>query len=96
MPFLREPVPCVEFRYFFEEFTFEQIIGKAPGEGDCGEATNRGEEACECVGKLTKNRRQPHSRQLSRGYEQKPHRRPTTRVEPAVQGEDQPKDHERR
>ena len=32
-------------------------------EGNCGEVTNRGEEACECVGKLTKNRRQSHSRQ---------------------------------
>jgi len=28
-----------------------------------GRATDRGEEACECVGKLIKNRRQPHSRQ---------------------------------
>ena len=37
--------------------------GKTPGEGNCGEVTNRGEEACECAGKLTKNRRQPHSRQ---------------------------------
>jgi hypothetical protein len=25
--------------------------------------SNRGEEACQCAGKLTKNRRQPHSRQ---------------------------------
>ena len=25
--------------------------------------TNRGEEACECVGKLVEKRRQPHSRQ---------------------------------
>jgi hypothetical protein len=32
-------------------------------EGNCGEVTNRGEEACECVGKLIVNRRQPHSRQ---------------------------------
>ena len=33
-------------------------------EGDCGEVTNRGEEACECAVKLThKRRRQPHSRQ---------------------------------
>ena|GEM_PF-1876057 len=38
-------------------------IDQVRDEGNCGEATNRGEEACECVGKLTKNRRQPHSRQ---------------------------------
>ena len=38
--------------------------GKTPGEGNCGEVTNRGEEACECAVKLThKRRRQPHSRQ---------------------------------
>ena len=38
-------------------------IEQVRDEGNCGEVTNRGEEACECVGKLTKNRRQPHSRQ---------------------------------
>jgi hypothetical protein len=38
-------------------------IDQVPDEGNCGEVTNRGEEACECVGKLTENRRQPHSRQ---------------------------------
>jgi hypothetical protein len=38
-------------------------IDQVRDEGNCGEVTNRGEEACECVGKLTKNRRQPHSRQ---------------------------------
>ena len=33
-------------------------------EGNCGEVTNRGEEACECAVKLTHQcRRQPHSRQ---------------------------------
>jgi len=37
-------------------------IEQVRDEGNCGEVTNRGEEACECVGKLTKNRRQPHSR----------------------------------
>lgn len=39
-------------------------IEQVRDEGNCGEVTNRGEEACECVGKLTKNRRQPHSRQI--------------------------------
>ena len=39
-------------------------IDKIPDEGNCGEATSRGEEACECAGKLTKNRRQSHSRQI--------------------------------
>jgi hypothetical protein len=38
-------------------------IDQVRDEGNCGEVTNRGEEACECVGKLTKNRRQSHSRQ---------------------------------
>ena len=38
-------------------------IEQVRDEGNCGEVTNRGEEACECVGKLTMNRRQPHSRQ---------------------------------
>ena len=38
-------------------------IEQVRDEGNCGEVTNRGEEACECAGKLTKNRRQPHSRQ---------------------------------
>ena len=38
-------------------------IDQVRDEGHCGEVTNRGKEACECVGKLTKNRRQPHSRQ---------------------------------
>ena len=39
-------------------------IEQVRDEGNCGEATNRGEEACECAGKLTMNRRQPHSRQI--------------------------------
>ena len=39
-------------------------IEQVRDEGNCGEVTNRGEEACECAGKLTKNRRQPHSRQI--------------------------------
>ena len=38
-------------------------IGKILDEGNCGRAIDRGKEACECVGKLTENRRQPHSRQ---------------------------------
>ena len=38
-------------------------IDQVRDEGNCGEVTNRGEEACECVGKLTVNRRQSHSRQ---------------------------------
>jgi len=38
-------------------------IDQVQDEGNCGEVTNRGEEACECVGKLTETRRQPHSRQ---------------------------------
>ena len=29
-------------------------IDKVRGEGNCGRATDRGEEACECVGKLTR------------------------------------------
>jgi len=37
-------------------------IDKVLDEGNCERVTDRGEEACECVGKLTKNRRQPHSR----------------------------------
>ena len=36
-------------------------IEQVRDEGNCGEVTNRGEEACECAGKLTKNRRQPHA-----------------------------------
>ena len=28
-------------------------IDQVPGEGNCGEVTNRGEEACECAVKLT-------------------------------------------
>ena len=40
------------------------LIDKVLDEGNCGEVTNRGEEACECVVKLTSQcRRQPHSRQ---------------------------------
>ena len=47
-------------------------IDQVLDEGNCGEVTNRGEEACECAVKLTKlwevsafctHRRQPHSRQ---------------------------------
>ncbi len=47
-------------------------IDQVPGKGNCGEATNRGEEACECAVMLAKlwkasafcdRRRQPHSRQ---------------------------------
>ncbi len=47
-------------------------IDQVLDEGNCGEVTNRGEEACECAVKLTKltevstfltRRRQPHSRQ---------------------------------
>ena len=38
-------------------------IDKILDEGNCGRAIDRGKEACECAGKLTKNRRQPHSRQ---------------------------------
>jgi hypothetical protein len=51
-------------------------IEQVRDEGNCGEVTNRGEEACECVGKLTKNRRQPHSPSNLRGYGQKPDTRP--------------------
>ena len=39
-------------------------IEQVRDEGNCGEVTIRGEEACECAGKLTTNRRQPHSRQI--------------------------------
>ena len=40
-------------------------IEQVRDEGNCGEVTNRGEEACECAVKLTSNcRRQPHSRQI--------------------------------
>ena len=38
-------------------------IGKILDEGNCGRVIDRGKEACECAGKLTKKRRQPHSRQ---------------------------------
>jgi hypothetical protein len=39
-------------------------IDQVRDEGNCGEVTNRGEEACECAVKLTiERRRQPHSRQ---------------------------------
>ena len=39
-------------------------IDQVLDEGNCGEVTNRGEEACECAVKLTvKCRRQSHSRQ---------------------------------
>ena len=38
-------------------------IGKILDEGNCGRVIDRGKEACECAGKLTENRRQPHSRQ---------------------------------
>jgi len=39
-------------------------IDQVLDEGNCGEVTNRGKEACECAVKLTvKCRRQPHSRQ---------------------------------
>lgn len=39
-------------------------IEQVRDEGNCGEVTTRGEEACECAVKLTKNRRQPHPRQI--------------------------------
>ena len=39
-------------------------VNQVRDEGNCGEVTNRGEEACECAVKLTLNsRRQSHSRQ---------------------------------
>ena len=38
-------------------------IDKVLGEGNCGRVTDRGEEACECVGKPIENRRRPHSHQ---------------------------------
>jgi hypothetical protein len=38
-------------------------MDKILDEGNCVRVSNRGEEACECAGKLTRNRRQPHSRQ---------------------------------
>ena len=39
-------------------------IDQVLDEGNCGEVTNRGEEACECAVKLTSDRRrQSHSRQ---------------------------------
>jgi hypothetical protein len=63
--------------------------------------TNRGEEACECVVKLTNTnffakaavgrRRQPHSRQAPPGDEQKPHTRPTAQGELAADSETKPK-----
>mgnify|MGYP006331551661 FL=1 len=43
--------------------TVATIKQQVQDEGNCGEVTSRGEEACECVGKLPENRRQPHSRQ---------------------------------
>ena len=38
-------------------------IGEALDEGNCVRVTERGKAACDCVGKLAKNRRQPQSRQ---------------------------------
>ena len=72
-------------------------IDQGRDEGDCGEATRRGEEACECVGKLTKNRRQPHSRPSGeaafavRKTEQKPETRPVRTGEWAKHHEARPK-----
>ncbi len=40
-----------------------KLEGKILDEGNCVRVTERGKEACECAGKLTENRRQPHSRQ---------------------------------
>ena len=47
-------------------------IEQVRDEGNCGEVTNRGEEACECAGKLTKNRRQSHSRQICEATHRNP------------------------
>jgi hypothetical protein len=47
-------------------------IDQVQDEGHCGEVTNRGEEACECAGKLTENRRQPHSRQNCEATDRNP------------------------
>ncbi len=38
-------------------------IGEVLDEGNRGRVTDRGKEACECVGKPIENRRRPHSRQ---------------------------------
>ncbi len=65
------------------------------GEGNCGRATDRGEEACETMGKHRVCRlpsvRQFPTRMVSHqdlpGYEQKLHLRPTTPGECAVQHE---------
>ena len=63
------------------------LIDQVLDEGNCGEVTNRGEEACECAVKLTKvwevsafcdGRRQPHSRQSCEVTDR--NSRPTLRV----------------
>jgi RNA-directed DNA polymerase len=48
-------------------------IDQVLDEGNCGEATNRGEEACACAVKLTLDRRrQPHSRQSCKVTDRNP------------------------
>jgi hypothetical protein len=47
-------------------------IDQVQDEGNCGEVTNRGKEACECAGKLTENRRQSHSRQNCEATDRNP------------------------
>ena len=56
-------------------------IDKARGEGNCGRATDRGEEACECVRKRRPEFAVGHILTMLRGYVQK---RPTR---PAWSGE---------
>ena len=53
------------------------LIVKVLDEGNCGRATDRGEEACECVRKVPAcfRRRSAFSSKL-RGYGQKRHTRP--------------------
>ena len=68
---VRQASPLYEFEGLKEESIPTLCpIDKILDEGNCGNgnagvsgAIHRGEEARECVGKLTENRRQPHSRQ---------------------------------
>ena len=70
--------------YEFEGLKEESIPTLAPidkilDEGNCGKrsfgasgAIHRGKEACECAGKLTEHRRQPHSRQSGEATNRNP------------------------
>ena len=73
------PFPLLEASPLYENEDLKEAsiptvtpIEQVRDEGNCGEVTNRGEEACECAGKLTKNRRQSHSRQICEATHRNP------------------------